>query len=51
MLVVTTVLVNDERRLNQPSAISVVRMHTLIARTIGPFVFAKKANVCVNERD
>jgi len=30
LLVVTTVLVNDERRLNQPSTISVIRMQTLI---------------------
>ena len=50
MLVVTTVPVNDERRLSQPFAISVIRMQILITRTIGPFVFAKRADVCANKK-
>ena len=51
LIVVTTMPINNERRLNQPSAISVIRMQILITRTIGSFVSAKRAEVYVNEKD
>ena len=51
LLVARAVPVNDEKRLNQPSALSVIRMKIQITGISGLFVSAKKADVGVSEKD